>query len=219
VDHAGPVWYGRTATGSTTGLTAFVSPEFPDGRVVDTETLPAGALDGAVELWRAQFDPAIRRLVWVDPMADAPVMWFVHQSEDAADPPAVTLVAFAGGQLPAGTVTGAIGFQATGADPADQVGAIRWWPATGQVHQIYVQPLWRRRRVGTALLHAASAQQVALGTGARLWAGGERTDLGESFAAGLPYDHRVAPRSRRVAAMTPPDRAEGVPDRLLVPDP
>lgn len=212
------VWYGRTATGATTGLAAFVSEEFADGQVVDTANLPPGSLDAAVELWRAQLDPAIRRLIWMDPMAGAPVMWFVHQPEDDAEPSAVTLVAFAGGELPAGTVTGAVGFQATGVDPAEQVGAIRWWPATGQVHQIYVQPLWRRRRVGTALLHAASAQQVALATGARLWGGGERTDLGESFVAGLPYDHRVARRSTRVAPMTPPDRAAGVPDRLLVPD-
>lgn len=212
------VWYGRTPTGSTVGLTAFTSPEFPDGHVVDTPGVEPGRLDGAVELWRAEYDPATRLLTWADPMAGSPVLWFVASAEPSADPPAQTIVAFATDDLPAGRVIGDEGFAAVGRSESEQVGAIRWWSASGQIHQIYVQPQWRRQGIGTALLHVASAQQVALGTGTRLWAGGERTDLGETLAEAKPYGHRVAKRTAVVAPMTPADKAVGIPDRLLRPD-
>lgn len=210
-------WYGRTGTGSTVGLTAFTTPEFPDGTVVDTSTLPAGTLDDAEELWRAQHDPALGRLVWVDPMSGPP-MWYVWLPQAGTDPPLLALVAFATGDLPAGTVVDDDTFAGLGRDNDEQVGAIRWWPDTGQIFELYVQPAMRRKGVSKALLYAASAQQIALGNGKRVWAGGERTDLGEALATALQLGHRIAPRTSVVAPMTPEDKAMGIPARNLYPD-
>jgi GNAT superfamily N-acetyltransferase len=144
----------------------------------------------------------------------APDMWLVAMPEPAAEPPAMTLVAFGTRHAADGTVVDAETFTAMPVRSAEQLAAVRWFVRTGQVHQIYVAPDLRRRGIGTRLLLAAGAFAVASGW-PRLWSNGERTDLGEALAS-AGHDvlrRRAKARTRVLPPMTPGDvAADGVVD-------
>jgi hypothetical protein len=108
----------------------------------------------------------------------APPAWFCEVRQLTEDPPAVNLVAFTGRAVPAGRVLDEPATLETGATSADQLGAVRWWPGSGEVDQVFVQPAWRRRHVATLLLHAAGMLAAARGWAA-LWSDGQRTEMGE----------------------------------------
>jgi len=129
--------------------------------------------------------------------------WFAEIQETSGRPPATNLVAFAGPERPAGDLLDEAALAGTGVRSADQVGAVRWYPATGEVDQIYVQPAWRRRRVGSALIAVAAALSYARGW-PRLWADGQRTDLGERFRNASPWRGRTADLTHVAPPMTPP---------------
>lgn len=131
-------------------------------------------------------------------------LWFVEHPEPAADPPAHTVVAFTGDGAAEGSVRTAAEVARRGLSAADQVGAVRWWYESGLVHQIYVQPAWRREGIARALLQAAAGVRVSNGW-ASLHGNGQRTDLGELFTSAGPtfLRTRVAPRTHRLPPMTP----------------
>lgn len=132
----------------------------------------------------------------------APPLWFVEVRESAGRPPAVSLVAFTGHDVPPGSLRDDTG--GTSATSADQVGAVRWYPASGEVDQVYVQQAWRRRTVGSALVAAA----VALGYARdwpRMWSDGQRTELGERFRNGSEWRYRTADLTNLAPPMTPGD--------------
>jgi GNAT superfamily N-acetyltransferase len=85
---------------------------------------------------------------------------------------------------------------------SDQLGAVRWYPATGEVDQIYVHPDFRRRRLGSGLVAAAAALSYARGW-PRLWSDGQRTELGERFRNASPWRQRTAQLTHVVRPMTP----------------
>ena len=132
----------------------------------------------------------------------APPLWFVEVRESAASPPAVSLVAFTGHGVAPGALRDDTG--GTSATSADQVGAVRWYPATGEVDQIYVQPQWRRHTVGNALIGAAAALSYARDW-PRLWSDGQRTQLGEQFRNAAEWRHRTADLTHLAPPMTPGD--------------
>ena len=132
----------------------------------------------------------------------APPLWFVEVRESAGSPPAVSLVAFTGHGVPAGSLRDDTG--GTPATNTDQVGAVRWYPATGEVDQIYVQPAWRRHTVGGALIAAAAALSYARDW-PRLWSDGQRTKLGEQFVTAAEWRHRTADLTYLAPPMTPGD--------------
>jgi GNAT superfamily N-acetyltransferase len=134
----------------------------------------------------------------------APTLWWVEHPESSADPPAMTLMGFTAPVIDPGAVIDQARFRELGTRSSAQVGAVRWWPSTGQIHQIYVGPDHRRQGIGTALLFAAAsysrARQWPL-----LWGSGQRTDLGEAF---VTQGHdiitgRVERRTHRLPPMTP----------------
>jgi GNAT superfamily N-acetyltransferase len=132
----------------------------------------------------------------------APPLWFVEARESSGAPPAVSLVAFTGHDVPAGSLRDDTG--GTSATSADQVGAVRWYAATGEIDQIYVQPAWRRRTVATALIAAAATLSYARDW-PRLWSDGQRTELGEHFRNSGEWRHRAADLTHLAPPMTPGD--------------
>jgi GNAT superfamily N-acetyltransferase len=149
----------------------------------------------------------------------APPLWYVEKPETADRPPAMVLVAFATTDLPEGAVVDHATFTAMPVASNQQVGAIRWWPSSGLVHQIYVVPARRRQGIGTKLIAAAGAYRAARGW-TPMWGNGERTDLGEVHTAALPspFQDRLTPRTQVMPPMTPPEEAVGLERRLLEPD-
>jgi GNAT superfamily N-acetyltransferase len=198
-------WWARLAglgefEGST--LIAVLSAEFPAGSVVDLpdDRRPSG-WQVAV---RCDVDGRPRAVEVALP--DAPLLWYVELTEPDADPPATTLVAFSDARYADGRLLSQADARSARIGGAGQVGAIRWWPATGLVHQIYVGPTHRRRGVGRKLAQAAFAVQAARGLPA-VHGDGRRTELGERWRQALPeaVAARMAPWTHRLPPMTPGD--------------
>lgn len=212
-----PLWWLRTATVDLVTLHAIASSEHPDGTVVDVVSLPPGYAPPGERIVRARMRPATRQLLGIEvrgePAGDAApaVVWYEQVRRDLR-PVEAHLLAFlyddvvrlAGERslavVPPGTVLTAADVARLGLAATDQVAAVRGNPATGQVLELYVDPGFRRRRVGTCLLLAAEACAVARGWPS-LWGGGTRTALGEELLRGLPWGVR---RARPLAELAPP---------------
>lgn len=195
------VWYVRDSVlpdGLHT-VSGYIVEAATDGEIVKRSELPAGAQ----RLWSTR--DSARGLLTIElapePIPEAPPLWFVNIPEPRSAPPATNLVAFSGGQLEAGTVISNYTFATFGVESSDQAGAVRWYPQSGIVHQVYVAREWRRKQVGTAILYAASAFHQANGWPDRLHSDGRRTDIGEQFVAGLRHPKRIAARDARMPSM------------------
>jgi GNAT superfamily N-acetyltransferase len=121
----------------------------------------------------------------------APPVWFGELREPSAQPPAVVLLAFTGAGVEAGELLDETGLSNVPVEAQDQLGALRWYPATGETDQLYVQPRWRRRNVASALLAAGELVSVARGW-PRFWADGQRTELGEKARNARSWQRRTA---------------------------
>jgi hypothetical protein len=119
-----------------------------------------------------------------------------------AQPQAVNLVAFTAAGQPPGALLDEAAVATVAVTSADQLGAIRWYPNTGEIDQIYVAPYWRRHHIATALLSAAGTLSVARGW-PRIWADGQRTALGEKLRNARPWASRAADLTHLVPPMTP----------------
>jgi GNAT superfamily N-acetyltransferase len=181
------------------------STRYPDGSRVELRPDLADAQIGDDALCDLSFDEA-GRVSGIKVMSTfapkAPEMWFGEVRESAAAPPAVSLVAFTGGGQRPHTLMDAAALRALPVRTEDQLGAVRWYPATGEIDQIYVQPAWRRRNIATALLSAAGSLSVARDW-PRVWADGQRTLLGEQLRNASPWKHRGAALTHVAPPMTP----------------
>jgi GNAT superfamily N-acetyltransferase len=184
-------------------LSCVIGEEHPYRQVVELAEVPSRA----TVLYEAEYRPdGEMTKVAVEPSfaPDAAELWYSEVPEPEADPPATNLLAFATLEWPDGAVVGPM--ERSGTDLRAQVGALRWWTDTGQVHQIFVIPHMRRRRVGTKLVLAGAALTV----GRRwpsLWSSGDLTDLGTSWISASVWAPRVAPRTSVVPPMTPGDES------------
>jgi GNAT superfamily N-acetyltransferase len=197
-------WHARVSdpSGHLMRVLSVHSDEHPDGAFVDITD--SGASRPAHWCCEAEFaDDTVDVLRLSDALTPAaPPLWFAEFRESAAQPPAVNLVAFTGhGQRPGRLVDQAYLTNLT-VRTSDQLGAVRWYPATGEVDQIYVDPAWRRRGIGNALLFAAGTLGVARAW-PRLWGDGQRTELGEQFRNGSSWASRAADLTHIAPAMTP----------------
>jgi GNAT superfamily N-acetyltransferase len=200
-------WYARLRHPAEPGVPAqrtlvgVLTPDFAPGVVVDLpgDRRPSGWFVAA----RHDADGHRVRAVHAA-LPHAPSLWYVELAEPDADPPAVTLVAFSDTGRPDGDVLTEAEARAAGVHGEHQVAAVRWWPEAGLVHQLYVGPEYRRRGVGSKLLHAAFGVQKARGL-PDLHGDGRRTDLGEDLRRGLPAyaSWRLAPLTQRLPPMTP----------------
>jgi GNAT superfamily N-acetyltransferase len=183
----------------------------PDGTSLEVtpEQHAAGLTQGWVAVATCRTDGSVTSLVLADRVApQAPPLWFVEVRESAADTPAVNLLAFSAHGQAAGTLMDRADLSNVAVRRADQLGAIRWWPAAGEVDQIYVNPAWRRRGIGTSVVHAAAVLTAARGW-SRLWSDGQRTVLGEQFRGASFWRHRTAELTHVAPPMTPGDAGSG----------
>ncbi|MGI8678125.1 MAG: GNAT family N-acetyltransferase [Jatrophihabitans sp.] len=143
-----------------------------------------------------------------DLVTKPPPLWFVEFHEPGFTPPpvvsalAVHLIAFTGHDQLTGAVLDDAALRVADIAYHDQLAAIRWYPATGEVHQIYVQPAWRRRGVGNALIYATAVLSAAR-RWARLWGSGVRTEIGEEFRNASTWGYRAAALTEVAPPMTP----------------
>jgi GNAT superfamily N-acetyltransferase len=183
------------------------SGRYPDSARVDLRAAEAAEQIGADAVSYARYDEHGRVVVLElpsDGWGKAPPLWFVEVVESTARPPATNLVAFTGGDVAPGTLLDSVDATRTGVSSQDQLGAVRWYPATGEIDQIYVAPQWRRHSVATALLVLASTLSVARDW-PRFWSDGQRTLLGEKLRNGLEWGHRAADLTHIAPPMTPGD--------------
>jgi GNAT superfamily N-acetyltransferase len=193
-------WWARLAQAGRTSLVAVLSPDFPPGTVVD---LPG---DRRPPGWKVAVVSDDRSPVAVEvALPGAPLLWYVELPEPTAAPPATTLVAFSDARHADGRLLGQGDARTAGITADGQVAAIRWWPASGLVHQIYVGPAHRRRGVANKMVRAAFGLQAARGLPA-LHGDGRRTDLGERWREALPeaIAVRMGAWSQRLAPMDRP---------------
>jgi GNAT superfamily N-acetyltransferase len=183
-------------------LVAVLSADFPPHTVVD---LPGGRRPTD---WRiaVRADVGGGRVHRVETTSAGPRLWYVELTEPrtAGQPAATTLVAFSDARFADGDVLGAEQAQRARVDGTRQVAALRWWPGTGLVHQLYVAAEHRRRGVAGKLVRVAFGVQAARGLPA-LRGDGRRTELGEEWRRGLPdvVSARMAPLSELMPPMTP----------------
>jgi GNAT superfamily N-acetyltransferase len=131
-------------------------------------------------------------------------VWFVEVRESSAQPPAVNLVAFQGHGQPAGALLDEAAVSNLTISSSEQLGALRWWPATGEVDQVYVAPAWRRHGIATILVLTAAGLAIAR-EWPRPWSDGQRTELGEAFVHDSFFRNRAEALTHTLAPMTPPE--------------
>jgi hypothetical protein len=177
-----------------------LSDDFPDGTEVDEPQ------DGWIPAWTVSAtDVGLVQVTYDNyaPDGDANV-WFVCVDEPKADPPAVNLVAFAGDERPMGTIVSRYAFATMGVSNDRQIGAVRWYPRDGLIHQVFVAEEWRRNRMATYILYTASAFHHANGWPGILHGDGRRTELGDYLAATSAYPDRNRALEQRMPPMDPP---------------
>ena len=195
------------ADGSIAWVAGTGSDRHADGELVELPESEALAYVGETAIVVAHMDPAgqvigIRLAAGAAPKA--PSMWFAELAEETAAPPALNLVAFTGFEVPNGQLLDRAQLRATRARTEEQLAAIRVYPETGEVDQVYVAPQWRRQSVGTALILAAGILVRARGW-RPLWADGQRTADGDRLRDASIWRHRAAPLTNLAPPMTPFD--------------
>jgi GNAT superfamily N-acetyltransferase len=195
-------WFAQVSgDGDQSRLIAVQSDAYPDDTHVELDTA-AGELAGTVCTVHLD-DGKARAVVLGGSVApDAPPLWFAELRESSARPPATNLLAFSGHGQPPGALLDDADLSNVTVRSEDQLGAVRWYPVSGVVNQIYVAPQWRRRRVGTALLTAATTLSVARDW-PRLWGQGQRTAMGEAFRNNSTWWHRAEELTHLAPPMTP----------------
>ena len=86
----------------------------------------------------------------------------------------------------------------------EQVAALRWSIEDGTVDQIFVNPAWRRKGVGSSTIYTADAFHQFNGWPGRLKSDGRRTEMGETFIATLRFPQRMEPLRELSPPMDPP---------------
>ena len=203
-------WHCRTLRpdGSASAFIVVRSTLHADGVRIDLPEgeEPAVVGDDAQAVVRYDADgTAVSVQVMAAVAPKAPAMWFADLPEPAAQPPAMNLVAFTGHDVPEGALRDREALKEIGVRGPDQLGALRWYPATGEIDQIYVNPQHRRRTIATALLVAAGSLHLARGGTRRMWADGQRTADGDRLRNARPdyWAHRAADLTHLAPPMTP----------------
>ncbi len=202
-----PIWHERAvdSDGALVRVRLVQSDAQPDAAVVEaspTDPEPAGV----VAVAELEDGEVVRLEATADAAPKAPPLWFVEVPEPSPEsgPPAVSIVAFTGGDVAPGTLLGVEAAQARGIDSEEQLGAFRWIPHSGFGDQIYVSPAWRRRTIGTGLLAAAGVLSAARGW-PRPWGDGQRTAQGDRMRTTARWKHLSADLTHLMPPMTPVD--------------
>lgn len=180
------------------------SPAYVGGSVITLDASAAEQFLGSAMAYVSLGEKGTVLSVTAEPQwaPKLPPLWFVEVRESTAQPPAVNLVAFTGDAAVPGALLDQTAVSNLPVRSEDQVGAVRWYPATGEVDQVYVQPDWRRRQVGATLLAAGELVSVARDW-PRLWGDGQRTELGELMRNGRTWRERWDELTHLHPPMTP----------------
>jgi GNAT superfamily N-acetyltransferase len=195
----------RGDDGELDRLVVVASTRYPDdARIELSEDMAAVQIgDRASGTARFGTDSRVDRLEVAPRVAPAaPPTWFAELRESTAQPPAVNLLAFTGHGQPAGTLVDGTALAELPVVSRDQLAAVRWYPSTGEVDQVYVQPAWRRHGLATVLIMAAKTLCAAR-EWPRLWGDGQRTALGEQLRNASLWRHRAADLTHVAPPMTP----------------
>lgn len=125
-----------------------------------------------------------------------PPMFYVLAVRPDGAPPNMVMSAFTSGEFAPGTVVSVEDAKASGVDSTRQVAAIQWGYGDPKLHQIFVHPDWRRRRIALAMIGAADVVNMAGNfSGDRVLYGGDvTTDGGETLRAAWSKSPRVMTR-------------------------
>lgn len=220
-----PVWWLRTTRPDELVVHGFVGSGRVDGSVMSSDQLPPGTAVPNSWSLRARMSPATRQVLALEirpSVVGAVDLVYVERVERDADPVRVELIAFehcmvagraeslaqGAGAAPvvapaAGTVLTLADAARLGLGSADQLAAVRWYPATGRVREVYVTPTRRRAGIGTTVLFAAESVCAARGW-PHLRGDGVRTDMGEALVSALRWGvGRFAARTHVAPPMTP----------------
>jgi len=135
---------------------------------------------------------------------DAPSTWFV--AVDAArhfGDGRRAIVVFSSDHFASGTVIDEMEFVMLPVKNEDQIGTVIWSKSTGLITEIYVAPEHRRTDVGILALLGAAAYHHSFGWNGLLHNDGKRTLLGQQFALGIDFAHRIAPHAELSPPMDP----------------
>ncbi|MDX6278685.1 MAG: hypothetical protein QOJ72_2813 [Nocardioidaceae bacterium] len=194
--------------GSSAWLALVWSADHPDGTYLE---LPLAEAEAAVEgdaLCIARYEgEIITGLQMIRLIADSPLppLWFAELAEPDASPPATVLLAFAGHGVAEGALLDRAQLRDVEVSSSDQLGAFRWYPATGEVDQVYVSPNHRRRHIGSAFIAASGTLSKARGW-PNLWGDGQRTSDGERWRNASLWKDGTADLTNLAPPMTPFDQ-------------
>ncbi len=198
-------WWQAAVPGSdgrTERLLLVASPRHPDGARVVLSAAEVAELEDRVVCAVVLSHGTVSHLHVSSAFAPkAPRVWFVELVPDGA-PGAHDLLAFGGDDHAAGTLVAEDHLASAAVTSAGQLGAVRWWPESGEIDQVYVQPDRRRQHLGSLLVAAAACLNVTRDL-PRLWGDGERTELGEALRNARSWRDRAAPLTHLAPPMTP----------------
>jgi GNAT superfamily N-acetyltransferase len=180
-----------------------LSKHHPDGTKVGPGPLLSD-FPGALELLSLRLDDSRRPVVSIAPWAaaGAPPLWFVEMDASTAIRPMHSMVAFAESQLLDGTIVSNSSFFTMPVRSDEQVGAVRWDTATGEIDQIYVAPEHRGQRLARKLILTAGAYHEHRGWDGKIHVGGRRSDAVEELLQDRS-SLRVLPRTERTVVVDP----------------
>ena len=172
-------------------MQCFVSNDHEDGAILEDDD----AQPDAYHHWSADTDQKDRPLIAVNPLSTgpAPPLWFVALPEADRVPRSVSLVAFLGELRPPGTIVNDAEFFSMAVRSEEQVAALRWSIEDGTVDQVFVDPAWRRKGVGSSTIYTADGSHQFNGWPGRLKSDGRRTEMGDTFVATLRFPQRIEP--------------------------
>jgi hypothetical protein len=158
-----PVWWARLAhrdrVPAEHSLVAVGSSRFPHGGAVDLTAMdphgrrPTGWL---VDVRYRAVDGRIVRLEASPGLADPGLpLWFVELAHATSDIPSASLVAFAGGTFPPGTLVTPREVCAQGLSMTANVGELRWWTRSGLVETLSTTEKMEGRGIERVLLALA----------------------------------------------------------------
>ena len=210
-ESAAPGFWGCRALRPDGTIAAFFgadSPLHPDRTRISLPEVEARDAVGGDMTCAVHFDERNQpQLIEIMPRLapKAPALWFAELAEPDASPPAGNLLAFVGHGVEKGRLLDRDALRRVPVQTVDQLGAVRWYPGTGEIDQLYVAPHARRQNVATAMLVAVSTLEAAR-DGRSMWGDGQRTADGDRLLKAHPtWSHRAGELTHLMPPMTPMD--------------
>lgn len=133
--------------------------------------------------------------------ATCPPLWFAYIVSEYGIPPNISVMAFATPDFDSGQVVTANEAAQKGIAASQQIAAIQWGYKDPKMHQIFVHPDWRRRRISAAMIGAADLINLAgnFSPGTLLYGGDVTTAGGEHLRNAWGTSPRVIQRQGTIS--------------------